>query len=435
MSMSEYFSDWANSRRKSSDDSAPAEDFGSWPDSRGRFDGGGAGVAEDFGSWPNSQRRTGDAGINEIFESWGKGSGSSSVGVSGGGSIGGGGNKVDGVADEAAPAEATADDLEYLLLLGIFDMPGFEITVPSGDRKGERITIGRWVEEEEITDPDLIARLFTTTEYWQATNTTMRSWDQQWFSSAGARDPDETTEEHTGYSGVGEWEISEDMTPDQLEMLKPALDWIDGMGLGVDFSEQSKLKAAFQIMRFGTLHSGEGREVISRAYEQASGFTLGSAESLDASPALSAVETQIRAAAASWMVPLNGDTMQSMVTRVWESDNPQAEIGLLTEQFRQQAEGAYPALKEMIERGISPEQYFAPYQSIASELLERPVDFLSNDRSLFDSIASTTEQRPMTFTEARKHIKSSDEWQGTAQARGEYSDMVHGLAQMFGRVA
>ena len=369
----------------------------------------------------------------EDFASWRR-QPSSSVSGSGGST---------NVRDEYVSKDPTADELDALLLIELFDLPGMEIIVPSGDREGETMTLAEWVAEEGITDLGLIQAMFTTTEWWQKTGGQFREFDTRWVQAAGVPGTTEGIGQRVGVASPGTLVLPENLTEAQMAELQPALRWIDQYpGLSEELTERQKLTVAFEVSRFGLLERPEeARQVLSRTWEQATGLTFGGAESLDQSGNLSAIETQIRNTAANWMIPLVPGAMQSFVDRVWNAANPAAEHALIEESFRQQAEAAFPSLTKLIERGTSPQQYFATHRSIAQELLERPIDFMGPDRSLFEKFAAVPDEssgegrRPMTFSEAREYIKSTDEWQTTSGARREYSDMVQGIGRLFGRVA
>ena len=149
------------------------------------------------------------------------------------------------------------------------------------------------------------------------------------------------------------------------------------------------------------------------------------------------VQARLAETAARYMIPLGDldDEDNVWVRRVLESDDPSGELDLIEDQMKRMAEMNFPTIASYLKQGMTPQQFFAPYVNVASSLLERPVDFVGGDRKYLEAFASTEGDkglRPMTWSEARRWVKSQDEWQTTRNAHEEYSDMVHKVAEMFG---
>ena len=71
-------------------------------------------------------------------------------------------------------------------------------------------------------------------------------------------------------------------------------------------------------------------------------------------------------------------------------------------------------------------------------MLERNVDFLGNDRGLYDQLTGTEWDkegaRPMTRAEFGRTLRATPEWQYTDNARDAAYDAASQIARMFGAV-
>ena len=149
---------------------------------------------------------------------------------------------------------------------------------------------------------------------------------------------------------------------------------------------------------------------------------------------------QIKNMASQYMIGIDEEALDSYVMGVYQSDNPEQNLLLLREQLAETAKSRFPTLGGLIGRGMTPAQYFAPYSSKASALLERQVDFMGSDEGLFNQIASgmpdnETGSRTMTFTESNELIRGTAEWQTTKNANDEARTIADDVGRMFGFVA
>lgn len=159
------------------------------------------------------------------------------------------------------------------------------------------------------------------------------------------------------------------------------------------------------------------------------------AESTDFNPGVfTATESAVKQMGADFMVSVSDSSARSLAQRMIRGEVD--EVGI-EETMRELATQQHPALADLIERGVTPSQYFAPHRTrIATALGRQPEDIdLMGEFSDVLSIGDGREVRPMTVTETDRYLKSKDEyWQvpggeGEAQLYG----MVSGLAGAFGR--
>jgi len=118
--------------------------------------------------------------------------------------------------------------------------------------------------------------------------------------------------------------------------------------------------------------------------------------------------------------------------------------GKLTQQGLQamminQAKGKYPSLAGVIDQGITPQQFFAPYQSEAAKLLDVPDASINlfNDPRFSDVLQVPGDKgpRPMTISEFQQKVRTLPEWKQTQNAQQTASDVTEFLSRKFGAVA
>ena len=287
------------------------------------------------------------------------------------------------------------------------------------------INVLEYIKVKGITNPREIQAAFAETEWYANTNETMQQFDLEWDAAAP--------------SGA----LNDDFTLRRKEIVKTELDYIssqlEALGLSDEMTESQKLDLAKTAKRTGmslqdirqTLSSVETDYLDFASFTGADGAGTG---------LLGTYETSIKNMASQYMIGINEEALDSYVMGVYQSDNPEQNLLLLREQLAETAKERFPTLGGLIDRGMTPAQYFAPYSSKASSLLERPVDFMGSDEGLFNQIASgmpdnETGSRTMTFTEANELIRGTAEWQTTKNANDEARTIADDVGRMFGFVA
>lgn len=103
--------------------------------------------------------------------------------------------------------------------------------------------------------------------------------------------------------------------------------------------------------------------------------------------------------------------------------------------WRDQASSRFPTLSNYLSDGFTVADYFASYEAEMSQMLDRPVDLYTEFPQVFDYVADTGEQRPMTFGEMREFARRMPEWQQSQQGQDQARSISFALAQMFGQAA
>ena len=295
------------------------------------------------------------------------------------------------------------------------------------DRLGldEPINVLEYIKVKGLTNPREIQAAFAETQWFKDTNETMQAFDLEWDAAAA--------------SGA----LNDDFTLRRREIVKTELDYIssqlEALGLSDEMTEAQQLSLAKTAKRTGmslqdirqTLSSVETDYLDFASFTGADGAGTG---------LLGTYETSIKNMASQYMIGVDEEALDAYVMGVYQSDNPEQNLLLLREQLAETAKSRFPTLGGLIDRGMTPAQYFAPYSSKASALLERPVDFMGADEGLFNQIASgmpdnETGSRTMTFTESNELIRGTAEWQTTKNANDEARTIADDVGRMFGFVA
>ncbi len=110
---------------------------------------------------------------------------------------------------------------------------------------------------------------------------------------------------------------------------------------------------------------------------------------------------------------------------------------MLRNNLRDIAKVSYAPFAELLERGISVETIFSPYQQIAARVLEKAPDqvALLDESGLPTQFASALMgEKPMSLTDWITKLKSDDKygWQFTNEAKQQASNLVMDLEKKFG---
>ena len=284
------------------------------------------------------------------------------------------------------------------------------------------INVLQYIKDEGLTNPREIEAAFAETEWYANTNETMQQFDLDWDAAAA--------------SGS----LNDDFTLRRREIVKTELDYISGqleaLGLGDEMTEAQQLALAKTAKRTG-MSLQDIRQTLSSVELDFATFTGADGAGTGL---LGSYETSIKNMASQYMIGIDEKSLDDYVLGVYQSDDPEQNMLMLKEQLAETAKSRFPTLGGLIDRGMTPAQYFAPYSSKASALLERPVDFMGADEGLFNQIASgmpdnETGSRTMTFTESNELIRGTAEWQTTKNANDEARTIADDVGRMFGFVA
>jgi hypothetical protein len=110
---------------------------------------------------------------------------------------------------------------------------------------------------------------------------------------------------------------------------------------------------------------------------------------------------------------------------------------MLRTNLRDLAKVSYQPFADLLDRGLSVQTIFSPYQQIAASTLEKS----ANDVALTDANGTPTQfasalmgEKPMSLTDWITKLKSDDKygWQFTSEAKQQASNLVMELEKAFG---
>ena len=350
-------------------------------------------------------------------------------GVTSGGGVVGSGDEQDPALDlssrlgDIGSAFNISDQFGYRYFL--FE-PGTEnerqdMLIDDPDNPGTQINVLEYITSKNLTNEAEILEAFKQTEWFNETSEIMQNFDLAW-------------------DAAGPWDNWDNLTARREELIGNEKDYIEDqlelLGITDEVDEAEINKLATFVKRNG-MDTSEIRDYLSDV------------ESIDFQSYIAEADTGLLATykgslattAASYMVELDDDQLNMFVEGLYDADDPAAQLSLFKNQFRNMAKERFPTLSGVIDQGITPQQYFAPYSARVSKLLDRPVDFMSKrDSGIFDKIASGMPdekfgQRTMTFAETNEYVRGLDEWQYTKNANDEARQIANNVGRMFGFVA
>lgn len=145
--------------------------------------------------------------------------------------------------------------------------------------------------------------------------------------------------------------------------------------------------------------------------------------------------TNVRALAQRYMVHLNDAEASDYTRRLFTGElSEQGLVGL----FRQRALARFPHLADLINSGATPADFFADYVSMISEYTDTPASQidLSRDptwsRILSYNDPQSGQVRPMTFSEAMRYVRGTDQFAQSRRGRQETASFVDAITTALG---
>lgn len=146
---------------------------------------------------------------------------------------------------------------------------------------------------------------------------------------------------------------------------------------------------------------------------------------------------QNKAMAAAYFIPVSDKTAFDLAKQTARGELDEQGMQALAQQW---AMLRYSHLAEVIESGVTLQQYFDPHRNEIAKLLEispDKVDFMNDPKwqkvvEQYDP--ELGKKRDMTLSEVGQYARSQEEWKKTDNAREFGASMTMELAKMFGQV-
>lgn len=262
--------------------------------------------------------------------------------------------------------------------------------------KAELYDVVLQVAREGITDVNRVLGLVQETDWYQNNSALTRRFDVLYAEEGDA----------------GQRELIDD----QYETINSA-----ARNVGFVIEDDRLQELAYQASRLG-LDAGEVADLIAAEQNFDPGYLGDSAKQL----------------ANKYYISLDDASADEYGTQLFVGDMNQQ---MLESMFREQAKGRFPSLANIIDSGVSPQTYFAPYKAQIAQLLEidaNQVDLMNDTRfsTIIDHIPEAGgEARPMTMNEMQRYVRRLDDWQYTDNAKASASRLADAIGARFGRTA
>ena len=258
------------------------------------------------------------------------------------------------------------------------------------------------IVEMGITAPTRIRELVEKTEWFQKTDAKMREYDT----------------------------LTADMSElEKVEYLEPVLDLLreEAQYLGIQLDPRVARDLAENIKRFGEETDSEyiRGELISESKFQAK-------ES--AASGFAAQRDRIVALSKKYFTPIGADAAANYAQEIYIGRKTEADF---EQMFREKAGNDMPQLRNALNAGVTPEQYFAPYKYEIERMLGRPnIDLYEEFPDVYQHIPDGGGQaRPMTLSELRRYVRGLPEWQQSTQGKDSARALAFAIGKTFGEVA
>jgi hypothetical protein len=256
--------------------------------------------------------------------------------------------------------------------------------------------------ERGIVDPGLIRGLVQKTEWWKTTDAKMREYDV----------------------------LTADMSePQKLEYLEPVLDLLreEAQYLGLDLDPQLARELAETITRFGE----EGDiEFIRDTLVKEAEFNSAKATMSD----FAAQRDRIVALSKKYFTPISADRAAGYAQEIYVGTKT---MGQVEQIFKETIANTMPGLRNALDAGVTPDEYYAPYKYEIERMLGRPnIDLYEEFGDVIQHIPEGGGQaRPMTLSELRRYVRGLPEWQQSTQGKDSARALAFAIGKTFGEVA
>lgn len=351
---------------------------------------------------------------------------------------GAGGTGGAGGAGAAKPVRVTKTDVDDALVqTGMTDTPENRKFVRDQLKQGVKLN-RNWetlIEQQAGEYAYLMQGAFGQ----DVTDLMRRAVTQQWFTSDEGKkeflDQFRRTEYYKNTTQKQQL-FDKKTSADKTAAIQAEVDRIRSQFGEIQFDEMALNELAQTAARNGSTETELGRLVYRKAFQR--GQVTPAATAAAETAIRSADADRVRAIYRAFGARPNDDEIRRILTQ--EADPATGTVmteDMLRNQLRDTAKVTYGQFADMIDRGISVEKIFAPYQQVAASVLERTADEISlvgeNGVPTMYSEALMGE-KPMSLTEWVKKLKVDPKYgyQYTNEAKQQVTKLVVDLEKAFG---
>lgn len=151
---------------------------------------------------------------------------------------------------------------------------------------------------------------------------------------------------------------------------------------------------------------------------------------------LGALRNELSAMASEYMVPVADQTAHSWAQKIFKGTASQEGY---TAMLQDMSKGRFPFIREYISDGITPREFFSPYQEQIARELELHPEAVDFEEPQFKEIIEGKQGddgrlRPYTMSETQNYIRSLPEWETTRAANERAAETIQTIGQMFGEM-
>jgi len=284
----------------------------------------------------------------------------------------------------------------------------------------------KYLEETGESNEDEIWKLFASTEWFGEIDATGRDFQEKWHLIGGK----------DGWVPIlGDDNMTWNMTPDMLAELDPQYDILirEAERLGIPTDDPRKKEALMQMAYNAKLLNLDGYEIRKEFLENVDlSFNR---QAVTESSTFGAIRANLKQRSGKYMLRLSEQAIDDFAQDIYLGE---ITYDALDAGFAEQAKTNNPAIASLIDQGYTPSAYFSSYAGIASQLLERPVDFMSGrDSKMFGVLTGQGQiddgnQRILSRNEFERYVRSQPEWERTDNGRDAAYGAVTNLLGSFG---
>jgi hypothetical protein len=234
------------------------------------------------------------------------------------------------------------------------------------------------------------------TDWWQKTSDSARKWEQH-----KAEDPASATQE-------------------VQEIYANLSDKARTMGLQID--NKRLMTMSEDIKRFGW----DETQIIDGLVKEVSAGGIGPGS-------IDVTKHQIIGIAKKYMLPLSDGVAMDWAMRIAKGEMEIATVQVL---LGEQAKARFPGLSDIIDKGGTPADFFAPYQETAARLLEVPSDSIDFTKAPYSQVLQAPEDptQVMRLSDFERLIKQDQRfgWKYTDNANDAIDSLTMFIGDKFG---
>jgi len=206
-------------------------------------------------------------------------------------------------------------------------------------------------------------------------------------------------------------------------------DLVQSLGAGGQLGVPEVQKIAEESLRLGLQGPQLQDRIVSQIrYTKEIGSTPGS---------VATTINGLRKMASGYMVRPNEEVLFDFSRKIAAGELQAEDVDVY---FREQAKGKFPNLADYIDRGITPENFFAQHKSEVAKMLEMSddqVNFMDDPKwsQILDHTDEKGNRGPMTISETQRYVRGMDEWRSTRQGQQIAAEGASFLTKTFGKTA